>query len=246
MLMMDSHGIVLQQCAEGASASSSRTTRATSKGSSPPAPSSTPIAEPPAHPKSMASPEIGMDTNMYIEKDGADGDLLATAGVTISRQGKANIRQSPAAPLTRGSPSIRGRRPPAGRGKSLKKKATRPPRWSQQECDILRNHCNDELLHHATSPFWEYVAAQLPERTKRACFMKWREIRGKERQRKKATDSTRTRDSGGINFDIVDVTQPQGVPIPAEDGELVQENVTTWERDGDNKGSPNGENTAIL
>lgn len=245
-MLMGFHGIVLQQCAESASASSSRTTRATSKGSSPPAPSSTPIAEPPGHPKSMASSEGGMNPDMFIEKDGADGDLLATPGVTISRHGKANIRESPAAPLTRGSPSIRGRRAPAGRGKSLKRKVTRPPRWSQQECDILRNHCNDELLHHATSPFWEYVAAQLPERTKRACFMKWREIRGKERQRKKATDSTGTRDSGGNNFDILDVTQPRGLPIPAEDGEFVQENVTTREREGNNKRSPNGENTAVL
>lgn len=242
-MLMGFHGIVLQQCAESASAS--RTTRATSKGSSPPLPSSTPIAEPTGHRKSMASPE-GMNTDMFIEKDGADGDLLATPGVTISRHGKANIRESPAAPLTCGSPSIKGRRTPAVRGKSLKKKATRPPRWSQQECDILRNHCNDELLHHATSPFWEYVAAQLPERTKRACFMKWREIRGKERQRKKATHSTGTRDSGGNNFDILDVTQPQGLPIPAEDGEFVQENVTTWERGGDQKRSPNGENTAVL
>lgn len=244
--MMDFHGIVLQQCAEGASASSSRTTRATSKGSSPPAPSSTPIADTPVHRKSMASSQVGMNTGMLVEKDEADGDLLATPGVTISTHGKANIRESPAAPLTRGSPSIRGRRPPAGRGKSLKRKATRPPRWSQQECDILRDHCNDELLHHATSPFWEYVAAQLPERTKRACFMKWRDIRGKECQRKKATDSTRLRDNGGINFDILDVTQPQGLPIPAEDGEFVQENVTTREREGDNRRIPNGENTAVL
>lgn len=243
-MLMGLHGIVLQQCAESASAS--RTTRATSKGSSPPLPSSSPIAEPTGHRKSMASPEVGMNTDMFIEKDGADGDLLATPGVTISRHGKANIRESPAASLTRGSPSIKGRRTPAVRGKSLKKKATRPPRWSQQECDILRNHCNDELLHHATSPFWEYVAAQLPERTKRACFMKWRDIRGKERQRKKATYSTGTRDSSGNNFDILDVTQPQGVPIPAEDGELLRENVTTREREGDNKRSPNGENTAVM
>lgn len=189
MLMMDSYDKVLQKCAEDSSTSSSRATRASSKGSSPTL-SSTPTKEPPGYPTSMASSKTGMATGMLTGYEKDDEDPLASSEVTISKHGKARIQKSPAASLTHESPSIRERRAPAVRETWRKRKATPP--WSQQERETLRNLCygKDESPRHITlaSPLWKEVLTRLPGRTKSACFMKWREIRGKERERK-ATDS---------------------------------------------------------
>lgn len=188
---MDSYDTVLQQCAEDASTSSSRTTRASSKGSSPQAPPSAPIKEPPGYPISMASSKTGMTTGMITRDEKDDEDPLALSDVTISKHGKARIQKSPAAPLTHESPSIRERQAPAVRETWRKRKAN--PQWSQQECDTLRNLCygKDESPRHITlaSPLWKEISTQLPGRTKSACFMKWREMRGKGVEGKAADSS---------------------------------------------------------
>lgn len=195
MLILNSYDTVLQQCAEDASTSSSRTTRSSSKASSPHAPPSTPIKEPPKYPISMASSKTGMATGMLTGYEEDDEDPLALSDVTISKHGKARIQKAPAAPLTHESPSIRERRAPWRKSKAI-------PQWSQQECDNLRNLCYSmaEPPHHITlaSPLWKEISTQLPGRTKSACFMKWREIRGKERARK-ATDSPGMRASDGVS-----------------------------------------------
>lgn len=193
---MDSYDTVLQQCAEDSSTSSSRATRASSKGSSPPTLSSTPTKEPPGYPTSMASSKTGMATGMLTGYEKDDEDPLASSEVTISKHGKAKIQKSPPAPLTHEFPSIRERRAPGVRETWRKRKAN--PQWSQQECDTLRNLCygKDESPRHITlaSPLWKEISAQLPGRTKSACFMKWREMRGKGVEGK-ATGSPGTRAS---------------------------------------------------
>lgn len=243
-----------------------------------------------------------MTTSMLIENEGDDVDLLAISDVTISRHGKARVQESPAAPLTSDSPSIREQRAPDCPETLLKRRSSRIPRWSKQECDTLRNLCDgkDKPFHHITmaSPLWENVSAHLPGRTSAACFMKWKQIRRKARK-KKPTDSPAMRDGGGVstnrwseeelkklaqccsqlpraavdwalvaaqipgrtgpacesqyqrrfrgtNFEILDETLPQGVPIPAANGELVQGNMTFREGEKDDRKSLDGESAALL
>lgn len=197
--MMDFYDTVLQQCAEDSSTSSSRATRASSKGSSPPTLSSTPTEEPPGYSTSMASSKTGMATGMVTENEKDDEDPPASSDVTISKHGKARIHKSSAASSKHESPSIRERRAPVVRETWRKRKATPP--WSQQECDTLRKFCygKDGSSYHLTlrSPLWKEVLPRLPGRTKSACFMKWREIRGKKRERK-ATDSPGMPASSGV------------------------------------------------
>lgn len=200
MLTMDFYDTVFQQCAEESSTSSSRATRASSKGPSPPTLSSTPIKEPPVYSTSMASSKTGMAMGMVTGYENDDEDPLASSGVTISKHGKTRIQKSSAASLRRESPSIRERRAPVVRETWRKKKGTPP--WSQQESDTLRNLCyaKDKSPYHLTltSPFWKEVLPRLPGRTKSACFMKWKQIRGKKRE-KKATDSPGIPASSGVS-----------------------------------------------
>lgn len=199
--MVDVHDTVLQQCAEGVAAPLPRTIRATSKGSSPRAASSTPIAEPPGHPKLTSFPEAGDIRGVPIEYVEGDEDLLSASEVTVSKPRKLKMQESPPAPLTHELPSIGERKAPAGRGRPTKRSIprARAPRWSQQEYDIIRNFCygKDEANGPLSSLFWNDVAAQLPGRTRGACFCKWRETGGGLRKEKKKTaDSPGARSTG--------------------------------------------------
>lgn len=268
--MVDVHDTVLQQCAEGVAAPLSRTTRATSKGSSPRAASSTTIAEPPGHQKLTSFPEAGDTRGVPIEYVEGDEDVLSASEVTISKPRKAKMQESPPAPLTHELPSIGERKAPAGPGRPPKRSIPRArARWSQQEYDIIRNFCygKDEANGPLSSPFWNDVAAQLPGRTRSACFCKWRDT-GKttdspgaqstgatpgqwseealrklaqycsQQPRKDCDGQYRKRLRGG-NFEMLNETQPGAVSVSAADGELVQEEMSAAEGEGDNSGSPN-------
>lgn len=194
---------VLQQYAEDAAAPSTpraaklaRTTRSTSKGSSP-APSSTQIAEPSVLPTSVASSEAGMAEDVLIEYDQDDRDLIATAKVTTPkpRLRGAKAQESPAGPPGHGLPPRNERQAPASRETSPKTSSSRICYWSQQECATLTDLCHgkDEALYQYVLPFWEDVSSQIPGRTQKACFMKWRQMRLARSHKKKAAGSPGTR-----------------------------------------------------
>ena len=195
-LTTDFHDPVLQKIAEGAAASSSpragtlaRTTRATSKGSSSRAQSSTPIAELPGHPNPTKVPDSGMARGLLSEYAEGDEDLLSASQVTIPRPRKARKKGILIAPLSNDS-SPRGKvQDPATKKTSSKKTPPHGRFWSQQECITLRDFCykNDEAFSHEMSPFWQNMSVHLPGRTARACYMKWRDLRhrGEPRQHEK-------------------------------------------------------------
>lgn len=192
---MNCHGPVLQEYAEDAAAPSTprpgkltRTTRSTSKGSSPPAPSSNQIAEPSGRPPPMALSEAGMDRDELIQYEEGDKDIIATSEVTISKLRRAKAQESPAGHLKHGSTNER--QAPASRRNPPKTSSSRGRHWSQQECATLRYLCHgkDEALYHTISSFWEDVSSQIPGRTHYACLMKWREMtRARLGSRKKKT-----------------------------------------------------------
>lgn len=197
-LTIDFHDAVLQQCAEDVAAASPRITRATSKGSSSRAASSTPFAEPPGHPALMTFSEASDSRGVLTENDEDDVDILSSSDVTIAGHRKAKIQESPASPLSREPPSTRKRQDPAGQETLLKRTSALAYRWSQQECDVLRSLCygKDEVGQRVPSPFWRDVSAQLPGRTQGGCFMKWKQI-GRRPRKEKANESPRARKLGG-------------------------------------------------
>lgn len=229
-LTTNCHDPVLQQYAEDAAASPTpregklaRTTRSARKGSSPPAPTSSPIAESSGRPTSMALSEAGMARDIFAENDEDDEDLLSISEVTIPRPRKERVQESPADPLRHEGPSTKGKQAPASLETPPKASSRRVRRWSQQECATLRNLCHgkDEALRQIIGPFWEDVSSQLPGRTQMACISKWRDTRrATSTPRKKKT----TGSSGARNFgarwsaeEVQKLTQCCSQPAEARD-----------------------------
>lgn len=192
-LTIDLLDLVLQSCAEGTPAFSSpraatlaRATRATSKASSSRAQSSTPIAEPPSHPKSTRIPDPDMAGGLPAEYSESDEDPLSTSPVTIPRSRTARNQEVVKASL-RDSSSSTGKGPDAASKQIPSKRVPRHSRrWSQQECLTLKNLCygKNESLSQNAAPFWEDVSAQLPGRTAIACYMKSLDLRRRGKLRK--------------------------------------------------------------
>ncbi|KAG6354684.1 hypothetical protein INS49_004702 [Diaporthe citri] len=196
--------ILLQQHAEDAAAPSppragklARTTRSTSKGCSPPTPSSNQIAEPSGHPSSIAFSEAGMARDELTEYEEGEKDILSISKVTISKHRRVKAQESLAVPPMHESTWTNERQAPTSRETSTKTSSSRARHWSPEECATLRKLCHgkDGALDQYISRFWQDVSSQIPGRTQRACFMKWMEMKHGPRKRKTA-GSSGTRHSG--------------------------------------------------
>lgn len=175
-LMIDLHQPVLEKYAENAA----QTTRATSQGS-PPAPPSTPIAEPPDKPMSMSLAEAGMTNGDEFEEKDDDGvDILSTPEVTIPRPTTARTQENLAAPQINESSSTKKRQTPASKKTSSKTASSLRRRWSHEDLHTLRTLCDGkaEALQWPSSPFWVGVAGNFPGRTQTACAVKWSRLQG--------------------------------------------------------------------